>query len=209
MPARQPRRGRLWLNDGSCVRLRPQGKKHVWAYDFVQTRTRYGRGLRLLTIIDEYTRECLAIRAGRSLRSPDVIETLSDLMTARGVPAHLRPDNGPGFAAGAVQEWLGGVGAKTRCIGPGSPWGNGYVESFNGKLRDELLEREVLYFAGGAGADRAVPADLQPGHAPPFPRPQAANARGPNACWPPSCACRTNIGRGTNPVQVTRLAPGS
>ena len=97
----------MWLNDGSCVRLRPQGKNHVWAYDFAQTRTRYGRGLRLLTIIDEYTRECLAIRAGRSLRSPDVIETLSDLMTARGVPAHRRPDNGPGFAAGAVQEWLG------------------------------------------------------------------------------------------------------
>ena len=135
------------------------------------------QGVRLLTIIDEYTRECLAIRAGRSLQSPDVIETLSDLMTARGVPACLRSDNGPGFAAGAVREWLGGVGAKTRCIGPGSPWGNGYVESFNGKLRDELLEREVLYFAGGAGADRAVPADLQPGQAPQFPRPSRQRPR--------------------------------
>ena len=104
VPARQPRGGRLWLNDGSCMRLRPQGKNHVWAYDFVQTRTRDGRAVRLLIIIDEYTRECLAIPAGRSLRSPDVIQTVSDLMTARGVPAHLRPDNGPGFAAGAVWE---------------------------------------------------------------------------------------------------------
>ena len=101
------------------------------------------------------------------------------------------------------------MGVKTLYMEPGSPWENGYVESTGGKLRDELLDREVLYFAGGAGADRAVPADLQPGQAPQFPRPQAANARDPNACWPPSCACRTNIGRGTNPVQVTRLAPGS
>ena len=145
VPARQPRRGRLWLNDGSCVRLRPQGKNHVWAYDFVQTRTRDGRAVRLLTIIDEYTRECLAIRAGRSLRFPDVIETLAELMVARGVPAHLRSDNGPEFTGRAVREWLANVGAKTLYIEPGSPWENGYVESFNGKLRDELLDREVFY----------------------------------------------------------------
>ena len=145
VPARQPRRGRLWLNDGSCVRLRPQGKNDVWAYDFVQVRTRAGRAVRLLTIIDEYTRECLAIRARRSIRSTDVIDTLAELMMARGVPAHIRSDNGPEFTARVVREWLGGVGARTLYIEPGSPWENGYVESFNGKLRDELLDREVFY----------------------------------------------------------------
>ena len=145
VPARQPRRGRLWLNDGSCVRPRPERGNHVWAYDFVQIRTRNGRAVRLLTIIDEYTRECLAIQAGRSIRSSDVIESLAGLMTARGVPEHIRPDNGPQFTAKAVREWLGKVGAKTLYIEPGSPWENGYVESFNGKLRDELLDREVFY----------------------------------------------------------------
>ena len=145
VPARQPRRGRLWLNDGSCVRPRPERRNHVWAYDFVQIRTRDGRAVRLLTIIDEYTRECLAIQAGRSIRSSDVIESLAGLMTARGVPEHIRSDNGPEFTAKAVREWLGKVGAKTLYIEPGSPWEHGYVESFNGKLRDELLHREVFY----------------------------------------------------------------
>ena len=99
----------------------------------------------MLTVIDEYTRECLAIRAGRSIRSSDVIETLAELMTSRGVPEHIRSDNGPEFTAKAVREWLGMVGAKTLYIEPGWPWENGYVESFNGKLRDELLDREVFY----------------------------------------------------------------
>ena len=145
MPARQPTRGRLWLNDGSCVRLRSERRNHVWAYDFVQVRTSNGRAVRLLTIIDEYTRECLAIRAQRSIRSSDVIDTLAGLMTARGVPEHIRSDNGPEFTARAVRKWLGGVGARTLYLEPGSPWENGYVESFNGKLRDELLDREVFY----------------------------------------------------------------
>ena len=101
--------------------------------------------MRLLTVIDEYTRECLAIRAGRSIRSSDVIETLAGLMTSRGVPEHNRSDNGPEFTARVVREWLGKVGAKTLYIEPGSPWENGYVESFNGKLGDELLDREVFY----------------------------------------------------------------
>ena len=144
VPVRQPRRGRLWLNDGSCVRLRPERKNHVWTYDFVQIRTWDGRAVRLLTIIDEYTRECLAIRAGRSIRSSDVIKTVAELMTARGVPEHIRSDNGLEFIAKAVREWLGKVGAKTLYIEPGSPWENEYVESFNGKLRDELLDREVF-----------------------------------------------------------------
>ena len=145
VPRRQPKRGRLWLSDGSCVRLRPLRPNHVWAYDFVATRTHDGRGVRLLTIMDEYTRGCLAIRAERSIRSSDVIETLTGLMTTRGVPEHIRSDNGPEFTARAVREWLIDVGAKTLYIEPGSPWENGYIESFNGKLSDELLDGEVFY----------------------------------------------------------------
>ena len=145
VPTKQPKRGRLWLNDGSCVRLRPQRPNHVWAYDFVQVRLQDGRGVRLLTVMDEYTRECLAIRADRHVRSADVIETLSELMMIRGVPDHIRSDNGPEFTSRAVREWLGRVGASTLYIEPGSPWENGYIESFNGKLRDELLDREVFY----------------------------------------------------------------
>ncbi len=145
VPAKQPKRGRLWLNDGSCVRLRPQGPNHVWAYDFVLVRTQDSRAVRLLTVIDEYTRECLAIRADRQIRASDVIETLAELMMIRGVPDHIRSDNGPEFTARAVREWLGRVGARTLYIEPGSPWENGYIESFNGKLRDELLDRELFY----------------------------------------------------------------
>ena len=145
VPAKQPKRGRLWLNDGCCVRLRPQGPNHVWAYDFVLVRTHDGRGVRLLTVMDEYTRECLAIRADRHIRSCDIIETLAELMMISGVPDHIRSDNGPEFTARAVRGWLGGVGARTLYIEPGSPWENGYIESFNGKLRDELPDREVFY----------------------------------------------------------------
>jgi putative transposase len=143
--SKQPKRGRLWLNDGSCVRLRPQWRNHVWAYDFVLMRTQDGRAVRILAVIDEYTRECLAIRADRHFRSRNVIETLADLMARRGVPNHIRSDNGPEFTAKVIREWLRKVGARTLYIEPGSPWENGYVESFNGKLRDELLDREIFY----------------------------------------------------------------
>ena len=145
VPMKQPRRGRLWLNDGSCVRLRPQRPDHVWAYDFVMIRTHEGKAVRLLCVIDEFSRECLAIRAGRHFRSDDVIDCLAELFVMRGVPEHIRSDNGPEFTAKAVREWLGKVGARTLYIEPGSPWENGYVESFNGKLRDELLDREIFY----------------------------------------------------------------
>ncbi len=144
VPARQPKRGRLWLNDGSCVRLRPERANHVWAYDFVEDRTRDGRKIRLLNVVDEFTRECLAIRVGRKLGSADVIDVLADLFIARGTPGYIRSDNGPEFVATAVKGWINGVGAKTAFIEPGSPWENGYVESFNGKLRDELLNAEVF-----------------------------------------------------------------
>ena len=144
VPARQPKRGRLWLNDGSCVRLRPERANHVWAYDFVEDRTRDGRKLRMLNVVDEFTRECLAIRVARKLGSAEVIDVLADLFIARGTPCYIRSDNGPEFVATAVQGWIAGVGARTAFIEPGSPWENGYVESCNGKLRDELLRAEVF-----------------------------------------------------------------
>ena len=112
VPAKQPKRGRLWFTDGSCVRLRPQRQNHVWAYDFVALRTRDGRPVRLLTVVDEYTRECLAIEVGRSLRSPHIIECLGNLMVEHGVPEHLRSDNGPEFTARAVRSWLQRVGGS-------------------------------------------------------------------------------------------------
>ena len=145
VPQKQAKRGRLWLNDGSCVRLRPEYTDHVWAYDFVADRTHDGKPLRMMTVVDEYSRECLAIVPGRMLRSDDVIETLADLFVERGVPDHIRSDNGPEFCSKAVREWLRDLGVQTLFIEPGSPWENGYNESFNGKLRDELLNREIFY----------------------------------------------------------------
>ena len=145
VPHKQPRKGRLWLNDGSCVRLRPERPKHVWSYDFVEDRTHNGRKYRMLNIVDEFTRECLAIRVKRRLNSIDVIDLLSDLFVLRGVPGHIRSDNGPEFVAAAVRAWVAAVGAKTAYIEPGSPWENGYIESFNARLRDELLNGEIFY----------------------------------------------------------------
>jgi transposase InsO family protein len=144
-PGRQPKRGRLWLNDGSCIRLRPERANHVWAYDFVEHRTHDGRKFRMLCVVDEFTREALAIVVKPRLNSSDVLEVLSELMLARGTPSHIRSDNGPEFAAVAVREWLGNLGVNTAFIEPGSPWENGYVESFNSKLRDELLDGEIFY----------------------------------------------------------------
>ena len=144
VPMKRPRRSRLWLNDGSCVRLRPQHRNHVWAYDFVQDRTRDGKRLRMLTVIDEFTRECLAIKVARRLNSKDVLEVLAELMVVHGVPEHIRSDNGSEFRAKAVRVWLSKIGAKTLYIEPGSPWENGYNESFNGRLRDECLNVELF-----------------------------------------------------------------
>ncbi len=144
VPREQPRRKRPWDNAGSCVRLRPEHRDHVWAYDLVQDRTHDGRAFRMLTVVDEFTRECLAIDVGRKVTSEDVLERLSDLFVRRGVPEHLRSDNGPEFTARRVRAWLGRVGVGTLFIEPGSPWENGYCESFNGKLRDELLDREIF-----------------------------------------------------------------
>ena len=145
VPSRQPKRSRLWLNDGSCIRLRAEHRNHVWSYDFVEDRTHNGRRLRMLNIIDEFTHECLAIHVARRLKSVDVIDALSDLFILRGVPRHIRSDNGPEFIAKAVQDWIAAVGARTAYIERGSPWENGYVESFNARLRDELLDGEIFY----------------------------------------------------------------
>lgn len=145
VPARQPKRARLWLNDGSCIRLRAERPNHVWSYDFVEERTHDGRKFRMLNVIDEFTHECLAIRVSRRLTSIDVIDVISDLFILRGVPDHIRSDNGPEFLAKAVQQWIGAVGAKTAYITPGSPWENGFIESFNARLRDELLDGEIFY----------------------------------------------------------------
>ena len=145
VPKKQPKRGRLWLNDGSCIRLRAERPNHVWSYDFVEGRTHEGRKYRMLNIVDEFTHECLAIRIDRKLKSTDVIDVLSDLFILRGVPEHIRSDNGPEFVAKAVQKWITAVGARTAYITPGSPWENGFIESFNARLRDELLDGEIFY----------------------------------------------------------------
>ncbi len=144
VPKKQPKRRRLWLNDGSCIRLRPQFKDHVWSYDFVTARTDEGKAFRMLNIIDEYSRECLAMLVKRHITSQDVIDQLFELIIFRGIPEHIRSDNGPEFTAKAIRRWLSRVGVKTLFIEPGSPWENGYIESFNGKLRDELLNREIF-----------------------------------------------------------------
>ena len=145
VPQKQRPRRRLWLNDGSCIRLRPERANHVWSYDFVNARTHDGRLLRILALIDEYTRECLALRVARRLNSQDVIETLSEMMLWRGIPEHIRSDNGPEFVARQLRDWLQGLGTSSLYIEPGSPWENGYCESFNGKLREECLNGEIFY----------------------------------------------------------------
>jgi putative transposase len=144
VPQKQPKRGRLWLNDGSYIPLRPQRKDHVWSYDMAMERTSDGRPLRILAVIDEFTRECLTLHVDRRIRSGDVLDQIYELFLSRGIPEYIRSDNGPEFAAKAVRKWLNRFDVKTLFIEPGSPWENGYIESFIGKTRDELLNGEVL-----------------------------------------------------------------
>jgi len=141
---RQPKRGHLWLNDGSCVWLQPQRKDHVWSYDFMSAKTGDGLSLRFLTILDKYTRECLSIDVARRLTSEEVPCRLAELFVSRGVHDYIRSDNGPEFTAKVVRERLSRIGVRTLFIESGSPWENGYIESFNGKFRDGFLNREVL-----------------------------------------------------------------
>jgi len=145
VPHRQPKRGRLWLTDGSSIRLRAERPNHVWSYDFVEDRTHDGRKYRMLTVLDEFTHESLAVRVERRLKAIDVVDMLSDLFLLRGVPEHIRSDNGPEFVAASVRQWIAAVGASTAYIAPGSPWENGFIESFNARLRDELLDGEIFY----------------------------------------------------------------
>jgi putative transposase len=144
VPKKQPKRARLWLNDGSCIRLRPEYKDHVWSYDFMIAHTENGRAFKILNIIDEFTRECLVSLVARKIKTQDVIDQLFKLFIFRSIPEHLRSDNGPEFTARSIRQWLKRLEVKTLFIEPGSPWENGYIESFNGKMRDELLNREIF-----------------------------------------------------------------
>jgi len=144
VPQKQPKRRRLYFNDGSCIRLRAQYPNHVLSYDFVKDKTSDGRPLRFLTVIDEYTRECVALEVGRHFKADDVQACLTELFRGGRIPEYIRSDNGPEFVAEQVKGWLAKVGVKTLFIEPGSPWENGYNESFNGKFRDEFLNREIL-----------------------------------------------------------------
>lgn len=145
VPQRQKKRGRLYLNDGSAIRLRPCWENHVWSYDFVAERLSSGKKIRMLTVIDEYTRKCLAIHVGYALKSDDVLDVISDLFVTEGLPDFIRSDNGSEFTAKTLRSGLYKLGIRTAYIEPGSPWENGYNESFNGRLRDELLNGEVFY----------------------------------------------------------------
>jgi transposase InsO family protein len=145
VPQKQKKRGRLYFNDGSCIRLRPMHQNHVWSYDFVQDRLCNGRKIRMLTMIDEFTRKCLKIKVGYNLKADDVLEALADLFLTEGIPEYIRSDNGSEFVAQSVQDFLAKIGVKTAYITPGSPWENGFNERFNGILRDELLNGEVFY----------------------------------------------------------------
>lgn len=145
VPKKQPKRGRLWFNDGSCIRKRAEYPGHLWSYDFAFDRTHDGKPIRLLAVVDEYTRECLAIEVSRRLTSEDVLHCLGNLFIQRGIPAFIRSDNGAEFTARAVRGWFERLNIQTLFIEPGCPWENGYVESFIGKLRDELLNGEIFY----------------------------------------------------------------
>lgn len=145
VPQKAPKRARLFLTNTSTIRLRPQRRNHVWSYDFVADRTRDGRSFKILNIIDEFSRECLASYVSRRIRSQDVILVLADLFLRHGCPEHIRSDNGPEFIAKKLKKWLKDLEVDPLFIEPGSPWENGYCESFNGKMRYELLDGEIFY----------------------------------------------------------------
>ncbi len=145
VPSRQRPRSRLWLNDGSGKRLRPLRRNHVWSFDFVQAQIHDGRSLRILTLIDEHSRACLALKVARCINSLGVIDALADAMCRHGIPEHIRCDNGPEMISKALRKSVARTGPPIQYIAPGSPWENGYCESFNGKLRDECLRQGIFY----------------------------------------------------------------
>ena len=142
VPQKQRKRRRLGHSENSCVRRKAEHKDHVWTWDFIHDRTTNGRPLKWLSIVDEYTRECLALEVDRSITAEKVIDVLAELFRIRGVPKHIRSDNGPEFIAQAIRRWLSLAGVETLYVEPGSPWENGYAESFHSRLRDELTNRE-------------------------------------------------------------------
>lgn len=144
VPKKQHKKRRLGSSANSCTRRQAEFRNHVWTYDFVFDRTEDGRRLKFLTVVDEFTRECLALPVERHFTARDVVAVLAELVTERGAPAFIRSDNGPEFIAMAVRDWLGRAGIDTAFIEPGAPWENAYSETFNGKLRDELLQREIF-----------------------------------------------------------------
>ncbi len=132
-------------SENGCAVKTAEYPNHVWTYDFIIDQTEDGGKLKILTVLDEFTRESLAIEPGRSIRATDVIGVLEYLFMVRGAPKFIRSDNGPEFIADAIEKWLKRNNVETLHIAPGSPWENGYIESFNGKLRDDVLSREVFY----------------------------------------------------------------
>jgi putative transposase len=146
VPNKQRKRRRLLLgeSENGCTRRRSEHKNHVWSYDFVMDLTEEGRRLKMMPVVDEYTRECLSIDVERSITAEDVVETLDQLFTERGEPAYIRSDNGPEFIAKAVKRWLEVSGVRTLYIEPGSPWENAYSETFISRFSDEVLKREVF-----------------------------------------------------------------
>ena len=144
VPRKRRKRQRIGHSGNSCTRRRAQHRNHVWSYDFVFDRLEGGRQIKILVVVDEYTRECLALRVGHSIRAVEVIEELARLVIERGAPTHIRSDNGPEFVAAAIREWIAMVGSGTLFIAPGAPWENAYAETFNSRLRDELLDGELF-----------------------------------------------------------------
>jgi transposase InsO family protein len=144
VPTKQPKRARIWRADGPCLRLRPAYRHHVWSYDFVADRTHDGRPFRMLNMLDEYMRECLASVVARRIRAQDVLLILAELFLSRGIPTHIRSDHGPECIARKLRQWLNALEVAPLYIEPGSPWENGYVESCNGKMREQLLNGELF-----------------------------------------------------------------
>jgi transposase InsO family protein len=146
VPQKQRKRQRLAEggSENGCTRRRAEHKDHVWSYDFVMDRTEDRRTLKMMPVVDEYSRECLCIEVERSITAKEVVKTLATLFARRGEPAFIRSDNGPEFIAKIVKQWLDVSGVKTLYIEPGSPWENAYSETFNSRFGDELLKREVF-----------------------------------------------------------------
>ena len=162
MPQKQRPRGRLWFNDGSCVRLRPERANHVWSYDFVKAMTHDGRTLRLLVLIDEYTRECLAIRVARRLGSQEVIETLAEVMLCRGIPEYIRSDNGPGVRRSGAEEVVGKFGNRHALHRARKSLGERVLRKFQWQAAGRVSEwRDFLFTSGGADRDREVARGIQ------------------------------------------------